>query len=347
MAYAALDAIDDAIDATKAFLLPFEFRKWLRLAVIMIFVAGGGGGGANWASNAPQFADGGTGGQAPTDPGMALPDAAVGGLVIAIVGIVLLLVLALLVVSPIMEFVFVESLFDREVHIRRYFSQNIGNGLRLLGFNLAIGIVGLLLIGIPFALLLLGVIGGSETVAVAGTFLLLIPVIFLYALVSGLITGLTNVFVVPVMLAEDRGLLSAWGRVWSAMTDDIAEFLVYIVISVILGIGVGIVAAFGAVFVLAVIGIPFGLVGFAIVSVGGTNLATLAVIAVLGIVAFVLFLLGTGLVQAPLQSFLRYYALLVLGDIAADLDPIPEIRAEIRGDAVGDATDDAATDGWE
>jgi len=201
MAYAALDAIDDAIDATKAFLLPFEFPKWLRLAVIMIFVAGGGGG-ANWATNAPQFADsGGSSGVSPADAGTALPDAAIGGLVLAIIGLAVLVVLFFLVVTPIMEFVFVESLFEREVHIRRYFSQNVGNGLRLLGFQLAVGLVGLLLIGIPFALFLLGVIGGGNGMAAAGIILLLLPIVFVYAIVAGLVNGLTTVFVASAAVA--------------------------------------------------------------------------------------------------------------------------------------------------
>jgi len=339
MAYAALDAIDDAIDATKGFLLPFEFGKWLRLAVIMIFVAGGGGGGANWATNAPQFADStGSGGAPPADPG-TMPDAALGGLALAIIGLVVLIVLFFVVVTPIMEFVFVESLFEREVHIRQYFAKNVGNGLRLLGFNLAVGLVGLLLLGVPFALLVLGVIGGGSGMAVAGVILLLIPVIFVYAIVAGLLTGLTNVFVVPIMLAEERGLLSAWGRLWSAMTDDIAEFLVYVVLSVILGIGVGIIAGFASLFVLLVLGIPFAIVAFAIFAVGGGGAVPLAVLAGLGLIAFVLFLLATGFVQAPLQSFLRYYAMLVLGDIAPDLDPIPAISSEVRDedDDNGDA----------
>ena len=340
MAYAALDAIDDAIDATKGFLLPFEFGKWLRLAVIMIFVAGGGGGGANWATNAPQFADsGGSSGVSPADAGTALPDAAIGGLVLAIIGLAVLVVLFFLVVTPIMEFVFVESLFEREVHIRRYFSQNVGNGLRLLGFQLAVGLVGLLLIGIPFALFLLGVIGGGNGMAAAGIILLLLPIVFVYAIVAGLVNGLTTVFVVPVMVAEERGLLSAWGRVWSAMTDDLAEFLVYVVISVILGIGVAIVAGFASLFALLLLGIPFAIVAFGVFTVGGTGMASVVVLAALGLVAFVLFLLATGFVQAPLQSFLRYYAMLVLGDIAPDLDPIPAISSEVRDedDDNGDA----------
>jgi len=334
MAYAALDAIDDAIDATKAFLLPFDRGQWLRLAVIMVFVAGGSG--ANVAANGPQFAgDSADPGTAPaTEAGGALPDAALIAIV-AVVGVAILVGLFFLFASPIMEFVFVQSLFEREVHVRQYFRDNVGNGLRLLGFQLAVGLVGLILIGIPFALLVLGLIGGIGTGAAAvGLFLLAIPFFVVYGLISGLINGLTRVFVVPTMLAEERGLLSAWGRVWSAMTDDLAQFLVYVVVSVVLGIGVGIVAGFAALFVLLVLAIPFGIVAFGVYAVGGFGVPALVVYAVLGVIAFVLYLVGVNLIQVPLQSFLRYYAMLVLGDIAPDLDPIPDIRAEIRDESV-------------
>ncbi|MFC6906655.1 DUF7544 domain-containing protein [Halalkalicoccus tibetensis] len=37
------------------------------------------------------------------------------------------------------------------------------------------------------------------------------------------------------------------------------------------------------------------------------------------------------LLQVPLRTYLRYYALLILGDTNERLDPIPELRARIRG----------------
>jgi len=41
-------------------------------------------------------------------------------------------------------------------------------------------------------------------------------------------------------------------------------------------------------------------------------------------------LVVANLIKAPLQSFLRYYAMLVLGDVDASLDPVPAVRADIR-----------------
>ncbi|PSP94703.1 hypothetical protein BRC91_04855 [Halobacteriales archaeon QS_4_62_28] len=341
MSYAALDNIDDAIDATKRFLLPFDLATWLRLAVVMFFVAGGGGGAASYAQNAPQFADGfgdsggGPGGGLDGVSGgeivSGLPDASVGVAIVVLLALVLLVALALFFLSPIMEFVFVQSLFEEQVHVRRYFSQNVGNGLRLLAFQLVITLVGLVLFGGLFLLVVLLLGSGTDLgAAAAGLFVFAIPLFFLYAIVAGTIQGFTRVFVVPIMLAEDRGLLSAWGRLWNALTGNIGEFLVYLVVSVVLGIGIGIVGSFASLFALLIIGIPLGAVAFGVFAIAGGGVVSIAAIAVLGLLFLALFLLVVNLVQAPLQSFLRYYAMLVLGAIDPDLDPIPEIRASVE-----------------
>jgi len=340
MSYAALNSIDDAIDATKEFLLPFDLGTWLRLAVIMFFVAGGGGA-ASYAQNAPQFADGfgdsgggpggGLGGVPGGEIGSVVPDASVGVAIVVLLALVPLVALALFFLSPIMEFVFVQSLFEEQVHVRRYFSQNVGNGLRLLAFQLVITLVGLVLFGGLFLLVVLLLGSGTDLgAAAAGLFVLAIPLFFLYAIVAGTIQGFTRVFVVPIMLAEDRGLLSAWGRLWNALTGNVTEFLVYLVVSVVLGIGVGLVGSFASLFALLIVGIPVGAVAFGLFAVAGGGIVSIAVLVVFGLLFLAVFLLLVNLVQAPLQSFLRYYAMLVLGAIDPDLDPIPEIRASIE-----------------
>ena len=333
MGYAALDSIDDAIDATKGFLLPFDRATWLRLAVIMFFVTGGGGAVVNNAGNAPQFVGGEDFGAAPgAGPGSAVPDLALGAVAIAAIAAVALVFLALVFVSPIMEFVFVQSLFEREVHVRRYFSRNVGNGLRLLVFQFLVTLaVALVVIGLVALGLVLG--GGLENpTAALGLVALAVPLLAILAVVAGVVNGFTTVFVVPIMLAEERGVLSAWGRLWGSIKRNVGEYLVYLVVSVLLGIGIGIIGGFGSLFALAIVGIPILLVAFGVYSLAGFSTAAIVVYAVLGLLALVVYLLLFGLVQAPLQSFLRYYAMLVLGDVDPDLDPIPAIHEEVRDD---------------
>ncbi|WP_225332915.1 DUF7544 domain-containing protein [Halomicrobium urmianum] len=341
MALSAVDSVDDAIDATKRFLLPFSWGTWLKLAFVMFFVGGGGGGLGNVQSLAQSpggFEDGDFESQ-PPDAGAgqpapgAGPEWLTGELILAVVAAVVVLALLLFVIGQVMQFVFVESLLREQVHVRRYFGRNVGNGLRLLAFRIVLGIVSVAILGgvVLVGALLFGLGEGGGVPVGLGLVALAIPFLFLFAMVVGTIDGFTNVFVVPIMLTEDRGILSAWGRLWSAIKREWKEFLAYLFFSVVLMIGVGILGGLVSLLATLVIAIPFGLVGFGIwTAASGTAMwAGIGVVAALGVLTAIVVSL---LIQVPLQSFLRYYALLVLGDADADLDPIPEIRAGVRSD---------------
>ena len=143
------------------------------------------------------------------------------------------------------------------------------------------------------------------------------------AVVNGLVLWFTRMFVVPVMLLEERGVLSAWRRFWPTLTGEPAEYAVYAVVGFLLGIVVGIPATIVTVLAVAALAIPFAVVG--------TPLALLFVLAFVA-VAFVAVLL----VKVPVQVFLRYYALFVLGDTNPAFDAVPDARAAVRTDGGDD-----------
>ncbi|AEH37284.1 DUF7544 domain-containing protein [Halopiger xanaduensis] len=317
----AVDNLSDAIDATRTLLLPVRPVLWLKLAVVVFFV---GGFGVNnpglTASNNPEMAP-----QNPsTEPITGeLPDDI---LVIAaiVIGAILLLGLLFALIGAIMEFVFIESLRSRAVHVRRYARTNLGRGLRLFGFRVAVGIVVLAILGIPTALLLAGVSTlESALVSLAPVFLLAVPLL----LVTALVMRLTSEFVVPIMLLEERGVLGAWGRFWPTLRSNLAEYAVYLVLVWILGlvvnIGVGVVLVFGAI----VVAIPFLVIGFVLVSIGEIGVWIAGGVAILGALTLLLFF---ALVQMPVRTYFQYYALLLLGDTNADLDLVSDLRREIR-----------------
>lgn len=328
----ALDAIDDAIDSTLALLWPFDLGRWARLAVIMFFIGGVGG------FNPLQFVGGPPQGGIPDTPSTTgAPDAlpSIGGtelaIIAAIIGSIALLGLVFLLVGSIMEFVFVESLRREEVTIRRYWSRRWGQGLRLFGFRLVLGLLSFAIVGL-LALLALAPFVFENGRFSPGLLLLAVLVFVAVAILGGLINGFTTMFVVPIMVLEDRGLLSAWRRFWSTMTGQWKQYLAYAVMGFILQLAAGIAASIATLIAAIVVAIPFvvvGLAGAALLSVA--ELAGWAVIVVavvlfgLAVVALVL------LVSVPLQSFLRYYALFVLGDTNEAFDLIPERRRAVRG----------------
>ncbi|QLH80166.1 DUF7544 domain-containing protein [Halosimplex pelagicum] len=349
MSLAALNDIEDAIKATKRFLTPVDRVRWFRLAVVMFFVGGAG----LTFPGAPTTSFGGdTDPTEPTPGGPAGPDIApeltpeLVALILGIAAVGLAAFLLYSVVGATMEFAFVAALRDEEVRLRRSVGRYWRRGLRLFAFRLAVWVVAITIA----AAILLGVgasMGGwPPTVWNDGTILavvfLAIPVLGVGALFLGTLLGFTNVFVVPVMLAEDRGVLSAWRRFWGTLTDEPLEFVAYLFLSFLLGIGVSMAVGFLLVLLLIALAVPFLIVGapigFALAMAGG-NTAVGALILVLALLYALLVFVGALLIQVPFQTFLRYYALFVLGDVNPDFDVVPDARAAVRTDG-GDEGDD-------
>ena len=327
MAIHAIRDAGDALSVTRDFLTPVEPRTWLKLALITVFV-----GGTTANVNPVQFGMGGNGtatpGSVPADLG---PRAWL--IVAAVVAAVLSLSLAFALVGSILEFVFVESLRSGEVRLRAYWGRRWRQGVRLFGFRLLVGLsvgaVALLLT----APALLAAQGGTPFPDALGVLLLLLllPVGLVLGLTAGIISSLTTGFVVPIMMVADCGVLDGWRRLWPTITAQPLQYLAFLLV----GFGLSVVGGVAAGLVLAVVAVvlllPFGLLGAVgvglLLLVQPVGLAALALVAA----AFALTLLAVSvLVQVPIQTYLRYYALLVLGDVAPSFDLVPDRRAAVR-----------------
>jgi hypothetical protein len=347
MSLSALDSVTDALEATRRFLLPFDRARWFRLAVVMLFVGGAGAsfpnvpfGGFGDFTGTDRTTGPGDPGTAPgADPGALAPEVTP-ALVAFLVGLVVVVVaLAVLwaVAGATMEFVFVQSLSRERVRLWTYFTRNWRRGVRLFLFRAGVWLLTAAVVLVP--LLALGVaLGGWPVVHWAsGTLLALlllaIPLFLVGLVVAGIVVGFTNVFVVPVMLAEERGVVAGWRRFWPTLTGAWKEYLVYLVVSLLLSVAVGIAAGFLLLLVLVVVAIPFAVVGIPLVLVLGLGGLGGVVALVLALVFVVVVFVATLLVRVPFRTFLRYYGLFVLGDTDPDFDVIPDARAAVRTDA--------------
>lgn len=326
MALHAVQNIGDAASATREFLTPINLRRWLKLAFVAFFV----GGGMNLPTG--QAGSSGTSDQIPTNgaPVTLTDDVLV--LVAAIVGVVVILGLAFAIVGAIMEFVFIESLRTGEVSIRRHWHNRWRQGLRLFGFRILITIPVLaIFFGWMAAFLLPVVVGIGEPMIAAGTFLLGIPVLFVVGIVFGLISAFTTVFVVPLMIKDDSGVLAAWGMLWGSIKSAWKQYLAYAGIGFVLTIATGLLASILLGLMALVLLIPLGLLGLATyLTVSLSSTVGIAIVALLAIVFVLAMVIAWAVVQVPVLAYLRYYALLVLGDIEPEFDIIPDQREAIR-----------------
>lgn len=344
MPWHAIESLDDALTATREFLLPFSLRRWLTLAIVAFFVSG-----ATAFEPSPSFTLGdGANGAGPTAPGPVPPYGPGGGffdgglspsqllfLVVVAAGALLLGIL-LAYVSTVMEFVFVDIVRERDVRIRGRFGQYTEAGASLFLFRIAIGA---LVLGTALTVVVLTILTG-------GLFLILLvllsPVLLLVAVGLWLLLSFTADFVVPVMIADGTGVLDGWRAFWPELRADWRQYGVYALARLVLGAIAGVVAGIGFVTVGVVLAIPFGIVGLVGLLVLGQVLGLQVIAVAFGAVVAALFVLsvlvvGTTLVQVPIQTYFRYYSLLVLGAITPSYDLVAEIR-----DAVSDADGGAA-----
>lgn len=334
MSLHATGSLEDAYDATKSLLLPVEAATWLRLAVVALFVGGMGG--------APTFNVGSMGGTTP-DTGGELP-ADVGAVIadylpyiVAVAVVAALLGLLVMLLGSVMEFVFVEALATREVRVRDRFRAHWGDGLRLFGFRLVLLLVGLALVG--------GAAGVGFLLQGPGIrflpFLFAIPAFLVVAPVLGLVNGFTTAFVVPVMVAEGGGVLAAWRRFWATLSGEWTEFGVYLVLSIVLGFVAGAAVATAVGVIAALVLLPMGLLAFAGLvggGLGGLSPLGLALLVVpFLLVAGLIIVAASALVKMPAVTYLRYYALFILGGVDPDLDLVADMRGDEGATAAADA----------
>ena len=337
MSWYAIDNLDDAITATTDFLTPVDWRTWIKLAVVVFFVGGPGGGFNAGQANVPT-----SGGREPGGPATGIPPvedflAVVEPWMVAIAAAVGVFLLFLQFVGAVMEFVLLAALRDQRVTIRRSWRAHWRAGARLFGFRIALLVIGLAVLGVALATVLLPMLGmGSPLGPVLGA-VFLIPLGILVLIVLALVMGFTTQFVAPVMLIEGRSVLGAWRRFWPTLRADWKQYAVYVALSVVLSIAAGILTAIAG--LIAVLGllIPFGILG--LVAYGLFVAAELAGV-VFGAIVLILFVIALvvvfTLIRAPIVTYLRYYALLVLGDSNDAFDLIPDLRRRVREPAPAD-----------
>ncbi|MGM0606116.1 MAG: DUF7544 domain-containing protein [Halobacteriota archaeon] len=326
MALHAIENLDEAVTVTREFLFPLDVRRWLKLAIIAFFVGGG--------MNLPtaQFNTSGATDRVPaSELPTTVPETAV-PLLVGIVAVAVLLAIAFGIVGAIMEFVFIESLRTGDVSLGRYWSRRWRQGLRLFGFRVAIG-VPLLGAFLGWMALFLGplVLGVGDPIGSVVTFLLGMVLLFVVGLVYGVVAAFTTVFVVPIMISAESGVLAAWRRLWRSIKTAWKQYLAYAVAALVLTFATGILASIVLGIAALALLVPLGVVAaIAYFTVSLSSTLGLAIVAGLAGLFVLSMVVIWALVQVPILTYLRYYALLVLGDIESSFDLLTDRRNDVR-----------------
>ena len=194
---AVFKTLTDAGGLTKQYLSALGAGGWLKLAVVVLFLGGSG--------LTSQFPGLPVGPETAADPAELWAAAGVIAAGLLIVG-------GFAYLAAVLEFVFVDSLRSRSLSLRLYVRSNLGTGLRLLLFRLGLWLAAVAVVAVPVAWTVLvgDVTAPAEVTPTQAVGIALTAVVALFGLTTA--NTLTTLFVVPIMLHEQRGALSGWRR---------------------------------------------------------------------------------------------------------------------------------------
>ena len=318
MALHAVDALSDALVATRRY-RPRGPREWAWVAVVAAAVGSPGVG---------LPSGGGSGGDAPVRQRGALEEAFPAGvpeLVLVVAAAAVALWVLFVVAGAFLEFPFLRWLRDGDLALREEVRAHWRRAAGLAAFRL---LLGGLAAAIPVA-----VVAGVGLEARPATYLAALGAYWsafaLVGVATGLVGAFTTAFVVPAMWLHGHGVVGGWRRLWPTLTDAPGEFLGYAVAATVLAYVGGLLVVLAALLALVPVLAVAVAVGFA---VGAAAAAVLA-----ALVGGILVVAVAAVVYALFQTYFRFYALFVLGDVDPALDVIPERRRAVRAGDGGDA----------
>jgi len=354
MSWYGIDAVDKAVSRTRRALFePFDFWKWLKLAIITFFLGGTasnyGGSGSNYRMGSEDlkntFPDTGLiPGYIPHDISIekifssGTSFAQYGLLIAAIVGLILLILL-FAYISSVMEFVFVESLVKNKVNLGAYSRKFLGKGFYLLLIRLALGVVSLALLGIaalPFVPSIIETSSDPAWPVLLGGIFWILGVIAVLVVLGAIINSLLSL-AIPVSIYREIGILSAFRLIFANFRKSWQQVLVYWFIRFLLGIGIAILVLIIFMAVLLVLGLAFliidGILYFLFSAVTSEPFNWILLIPF--VFAELLLLFGTLLfLNVPFAVFLKYHLLSFLEAWFANAD-IPFFDASAPGPETG------------
>jgi hypothetical protein len=218
MDWYVIDAVEVAYKRTKRCLFePFDFWKWVKLAIILMLVGGGSGhGGNSFNSFSNSGVDSGYGSDYvsnynPLDPIDDVIDFMFSAAVLPVIMLILLLIIVFMYISSVMEFVLVESLVSNNVRFWEYTRRFLGRGFQLFLIRIAallLSLLALALIVLPF-IILFGMPSGDHLwLSLIGGMMMVVFLLIVFLLIASVLGSFVSISI-PVAMYRNIGMMSA------------------------------------------------------------------------------------------------------------------------------------------
>jgi hypothetical protein len=245
-----IDPIGPAIEHVRLMLFrPFNLSKWLIIGFCAwLAQLGQGGGGPNFNFNFPNRhhqANSCASGLADVKDAFVahLPWIILGAAIIIPIVIVLWLVFSWLRSRG--QFMFVHCVAGNKAEVTVPWNKFAGHGNSLFLFRIVMGLINILAVGLPMALMIITIIAlassGPGVAAVSGLIVAIFAVIVV-AILFGLISKFTTDFVVPIMFLQTSSALAGWRQLLSLIGCNKARMTLYILFQIIISMVIGIIA---------------------------------------------------------------------------------------------------------
>jgi len=324
----AIDCIGPAFTQTKNQLFaPFQFKRWLRLAVVCMltgeFAGSGGTGGGNFSIPTTHS----RGGKSFIDFPHGDWSKILSWLPWIVGGIVLLFLLlfVFMYVASVYRFVLFDAVLNNRCELKGSWSRWEPRGRSYFYWNVVFMVISFLvfglIVGVPVVIawqmglfhhandhVLALILGG---VALFFSFMA-------FALVGALIGLFTKDFCVPIMAMEEMGVLAAWRRLIPMLKAEKMAFTGYVLMKIVLAIGSAIIVGMATLLILIVLLIPLGIAGVAIFFLGKAmgltlSVATICILVVVGGILFLALFYLLALLSTPSMVFFQSYVLHFIG----------------------------------
>ncbi|MBN1793199.1 hypothetical protein JW826_05955 [Candidatus Woesearchaeota archaeon] len=342
----AIELVGVSFERCKSFLLPFNFKTWLKLGLLILFA-----GTAfmsmpqmNYQFDSHDFSQwrGNYSAQPATSGNMTAPAGTslsekwnyVWGnystLIISAVTVLLILLLAFWFVSSLFIFTFINSVDERKVLIGRFTKANLPRGVSYFLFDLLVTMAFLAsLAAAALAIYKAVLTGGMLMIASIVLLMLLLLVLILAAI---MIEILMHTLMIYCMYLKKQKALESLASSWLLLKENLKETIIFILVRAGLSIAGAIATGIAWLIAAIVIAIPavvIGAIGYLVYVTLGLAL-TIAYGILFGLVFLALLATMTLLVIVPASTFLATYNLLFVKSLLKIKDDFKMPKASKR-----------------